>query len=81
MLEPKISCYVEHCDDAATTKGMCGKHYRRFKVHGDTGVNYHRKYRSNLISVDNILRPHRDNFSTADEREVIREMFMEYAPE
>ena len=74
-------CYVEHCDNIAKCKGLCDKHYTRLRKHGDTGVNHHRKYRSKIISVDNILRPHIGNFSTADEREVIREMFVEYAPE
>lgn len=73
----KVPCEVEHCDRFAQTKDMCKMHYQRVKRHGDPGTNYHRKYRSTLISVDNVLRPHMTHFSTADEKEALNEMFQE----
>ncbi len=75
-------CEVMSCDRMAAVKGMCSKHYSRFKRHGDTGVNYHRKYRSkNIIPLDNVLRPHMAGYTTADEREIITEMFGEVESE
>lgn len=37
--KPVLSCCVEDCDNPPPyKKGMCGKHYRRFKLYGD--VNF-----------------------------------------
>lgn len=70
----KVLCEVNNCDRFSRVKNMCSMHYGRVKRHGDTGTNYHRKYRSTLISFDNVLRPHMPHFSTADEKEAMSEI-------
>lgn len=70
-------CEVNGCDRMARVKDMCSMHYSRVKRHGDPGINYHSKYRSKLINLDNVLRPHMNYFSTADEKEVITDMYQE----
>lgn len=30
-----MACFVDGCDDEAVAKGMCDKHYRRWRKHGD----------------------------------------------
>ncbi len=77
----KPICGIDNCDNLSICKGLCAKHYTRLLRHGNTGVNHHRKYRSTVINLDNILRPNMTYFSTTDEREVIGEMFKEYTPE
>ncbi len=78
--KPKQPCDVGSCENFARCKGLCDKHYTRMRVHGDTGVNYHRKYRRSNVHLVNIMRP--DNkyspyFSTADEKEILNEMYRE----
>ena len=72
-----IPCEVDGCDRMAKSKDMCSMHYSRVRRHGDPGVNYHRKYRSNIINLDNVLRPHMNYFSTANEKEALGEIFQE----
>jgi len=35
MTEKVTQCSVKGCKDAAVTKGMCPRHYQRFRMHGD----------------------------------------------
>jgi hypothetical protein len=70
----KVKCEVYACDLFTKAKGLCGKHYSRLRRHGDTGTNYHRKYRDKPLS---IMRPESRFVLNCDEKEVLKEFFHE----
>ena len=56
-------CTVEGCDNAMRAKGLCPKHLRRLKVHGNTEtvLPTRRKTPDGLCSVEGCDRKHRSN--------------------
>ncbi len=73
--EHKEKCDVKDCDNDVQCKGLCNKHYQRLKRHGDTGINYHRKYRDKGLSV--MSRDDRYKINM-DEKEYLDTVFKEH---
>jgi hypothetical protein len=49
----KIPCEIDNCEGfQVNSRGWCGKHYERWRVHGDVNVNYHRKNKRTSYSIN-----------------------------
>ena len=74
----KENCIVAGCDNDASCKEMCNKHYRRFKRHGDVNINYTAaaQYKKRNQLSCRLSRESSHN-RTYDEHSTLREMFGE----
>jgi hypothetical protein len=52
IVKEKKICDVDNCDRNAVTRGFCGKHYTRWRKHGSTEVNYHRRHKRTAYNIN-----------------------------
>lgn len=57
MANRDMTCQVDECDSAVLARGMCNKHYLRFRKYGDTSVSRPSPKRVAVCTKDDCNRP------------------------